>query len=59
MLIKKKISYFFCKGPVQRLDNTTLTSEAEYSINFTKPGKKFYLSLHYNGSISDMSMIVT
>ena len=40
------------KGPLQGLDTTTLTEEAEYSINFTEAGKKFCLSLHYNGSNS-------
>ena len=40
------------KGPTQRLDNTALTAEPQYSINFTKQGKKFCLSLHYNESNS-------
>ena len=34
----------------QGLDDTTLTAEAIYSINFTEPNKRFVLSLHYNGS---------
>ena len=38
------------KGPTQGLNNTTLTAETQYSINFTGPGIKFYLSMHYNGS---------
>ena len=33
----------------QRL-NYTLTAEAKYLINFTQSGKRFVLSLHYNGS---------
>ena len=40
------------KGPTQRLDNTALNAEPQYSINFTKQGKKFCLSLHYNESNS-------
>ena len=39
-------------GQTQALDDTTLTAEGEYSINFTEQGKKFCLSLHYNGSNS-------
>ena len=35
-------------GLTQGLDNTTLTSEKKYSINFTKNNTKFCLSLHYN-----------
>ena len=40
------------EGPTQELCDTTLTAEAKYSINFTQSGKKFALSLHYNGSNS-------
>ena len=39
-------------GPTQGLDGTTLTAEAIYRINFTQSGKRFILSLHYNGSNS-------
>ena len=39
-------------GATQELDDTTLTTEALYSINFTQPNKRFVLSLHYNGSNS-------
>ena len=42
----------FGEGSTQGLDDTTLTSEARYPINFTKPRKGFVLSLHYNGSNS-------
>ena len=38
--------------PAQGLDDTTLTAEALYPINFTQPNKRFVLSLHYNGSNS-------
>ena len=39
-------------GPTQGLDDTTLTAEAKYPINFTQSGKRFVFSLHYNGSNS-------
>ena len=35
------------KGPKQELN---LTAETRYSVNFTRPGIKLCLSLHYNGS---------
>ena len=38
------------EGPTQGLDDTTLTAEAKF--NFTQSGKRFVLSLHYNGSQS-------
>ena len=40
------------EGPTQRLDNSTLTAEAVFPINFTQPNKRFVLSLHYSGSNS-------
>ena len=39
----------FGKRPTQLLDDTTLTAEAKYPINFTQSGKRFVYSLHYNG----------
>ena len=39
------------KGPTQELNHTSKV-EMQYSINFTTPGIKFCLSLHYNGSNS-------
>ena len=36
----------------QRKDDTTLTAEAKYSINFTQPRQRYLLILHYNGSNS-------
>ena len=33
------------EGLTQGLDDTTLTAEAIYSINFTQPNKRFVLSL--------------
>ena len=40
------------EGPAQRLNDTTLAAEAKYPISFTQSGKRFVLSLHYNGSNS-------
>ena len=37
------------EGPTQGLDGTIFTAEAKYPINFTQSGKRFVLSLHYNG----------
>ena len=37
---------------VQGINDTTLYAEKVYSQNFTEPGKKFVLSLHYNFSNS-------
>ena len=37
-------------GPTQILDDTTLTAEAIYPINFLQTGKRFVLSPHNNGS---------
>ena len=34
------------------LDDTTLAAEGKYPIDFTQPGERFVLSLHYNGSNS-------
>ena len=40
------------KGPTQGVHDTTLTAEAQESINFSRSKRKFCLSLHYNGSNS-------
>ena len=40
------------EGPTQGLDDTTLTAEAKYPINFTQSGKRFVLSQYYDGSNS-------
>ena len=40
------------EGPKQGLDDTTLTTEAKYPMNFTQPNERFVLSLHYNGNNS-------
>ena len=49
---KNKNNLILGEGPTQGLDDTTLTAEAKYLINFTQSGKRFVLSLHYNGSKS-------
>ena len=49
---KNKDTLILGKGPTQGLDDTTLTADAKYSINFLRSNKKFCLSLHYNGSNS-------
>ena len=46
---KKNISVLG-EGPTQRLDDTTITAEDKYPINFIESRKRFVLSLHYNGS---------
>ena len=49
MIIKKDI-LVLGKGPTQGFEHT-LTAE-KYNIDFTVSGKKFCLSLHYNGDNS-------
>ena len=52
MINKNKNILILGKVTTQGLDNTTLTAEGEYSINFSKLERKFCLSLHYYGSNS-------
>ena len=52
MLRTKKDILILGEGPTQGLDDTTLTAEKKYSMNFTKYNTKFCLSLHYNGADS-------
>ena len=47
---KNKDILILGKETAQWLDDTKLTTEAKYPINFTKPHKSFQLSLQYNGS---------
>ena len=49
---KKKYVLIFGESPTQVLDNTKLTAEKRYSINFTVTRKKSCLSLYYNGANS-------
>ena len=48
---RKKGILVLVKGPTQGLEHT-LRAGKMYSINFTVTGKKFCLSLHYNGESS-------
>ena len=52
--IENKNKDFLVLGeePTQGVDDTTLTAEPKYPINFTQSGKISLLSLHYNGSNS-------
>ena len=43
---KEKDILILGEGPTQQLDDTTLTAEAKYPINFTQSGKRFIFSLH-------------
>ena len=47
IMIKKDI-LVLGEGPEQGLDDTTITAEAKYPINFKESGKIFVLNLHYN-----------
>ena len=47
---KNKDILILGEEPTQGLDDTTLTAEAKYPINFTQPRKRFVLSLHDNRS---------
>ena len=47
------------KGPTQGLDDITLTTVAQYLINFSRLNRKFRLSLHYNGSRSFLYVNLT
>ena len=49
---KKKDILILGEGPIQGLDDTTLTAEKKDSLNYTVTEKKFSLSLHYNGANS-------
>ena len=48
--IKGKDILILGEGTTQGLDDTTLTAEAKYPVNFTQSGKRSELSLHYNGN---------
>ena len=49
---KNKYILIIGEGTTPGLDDTTLTAEAKYPINFTQTRKRFVLSLHHNGSNS-------
>ena len=44
--------YVMGEGLVQGIHDSTLYAEKNYWRNFTDPGKKFIISLHYNGDES-------
>ena len=46
---KNKCILILGEGPTQGLDDTTLTAEPKYPINFKKPNQRSVLSLHNNG----------
>ena len=46
---KNKDNKILGEGTTQGLDDTTLTAEAKYPINFTQSNRKLVLRLHYNG----------
>ena len=52
MLRINEVVLILGKGSTQESDDTKLTAEAEYSINFTKKRNKICLSLHYSWSNS-------
>ena len=44
--------YVMGKGYITKINDTTIYAEKMFYRNFTDPGKKFILSLHYNGDYS-------
>ena len=52
LIIRKKDILILGKGPTQGLDDTMLTAETQYSINFPRSNRKCCLSLHYDGNNS-------
>ena len=44
--------YVMGEGLIQSIHDTTLYAEKNYWRNFTDPGKKYIISLHYNGNDS-------
>ena len=52
MLIIKKDIFVLDEGPTQGFHDATVTAEAKYPINFSRSGRRFVLSLLYNGSSS-------
>ena len=53
MIIRKNLNILILGlGPTQGSDDTKLTAEDPYSINFSISNRRFCLSLHYNGSNS-------
>ena len=49
---KGKYKLILDEGTTQRLDDTAVTAEAKYHINFKQPKQRFALNLNYNGNNS-------
>ena len=49
---KKKKILVLGEGPTQALDDTTVTPETKYPVNFIQSEKRLVLSLYYNESNS-------
>ena len=49
---KGKYILILAEGQTQGLDDTTLTAEVNYPINFTQSKRRFVLILHYNGFLN-------
>ena len=56
---RNKDIFVLGERPTQGLDDTTLTAEAKYPVNFTQPRKRFVSSLYYNGNNSFLSVNAT
>ena len=52
MFVIKRDTLVLGEGRIQGLDNTIITAEDQYFNIFTESGKRFVLSLHYNGNNS-------
>ena len=50
--VKRKDNLILGKRSTQGLDDTTLTAEVKFSINFTQSGKRSVLGLYYDASNS-------
>ena len=55
---KKKDNLVIGEGLTKGLHDTTLTAAVKYPVNFTQSGKRFALSLNYNGSNSLFYLLI-
>ena len=58
MLVAKKDILILDKSPTQGLNDTMLTAEAQYSINFSRSNREFCLSVHYKYKGSNRCLFV-
>ena len=58
MLVAKKDILILDKSPTQGLNDTMLTAEAQYSINFSRSNREFCLSVHYKYKGSNRFLFV-